>query len=78
MQKFLDKTAVVTGAAGGMGLAIASALARRGAYVRMLEQKSRPVLHKGKVELIQGDVSKPDFVKKAFEGLTKVDYIESI
>ncbi len=75
MQKFLNKTAIVTGAAGGMGLAIASALARRGSYVRMLDQKPEPVLPKGNVEFIQGNVSKPDFVEKAFEGLTKVNYL---
>ncbi|MCP3688067.1 MAG: SDR family oxidoreductase, partial [Gammaproteobacteria bacterium] len=75
MQKFIDKTAVVTGAAGGMGLAVASALARRGANVRILDQKPAPVLPKGKVEFMQGDVSKPEFVEKAFDGLTKLDYL---
>ncbi len=75
MQNFIDKTAVVTGGAGGMGLAIASALARRGADVRMLDKKPAPVLPKGKVEFMQGDVSNPDFVKKSFDGLTRLDFL---
>lgn len=77
MQNFQNKTAVVTGAAGGMGFAIAAALTKRGANVRMLDQKETPPLPKGKGDITfhQGDLTDPEFVKRAFDGLDTLDYL---
>lgn len=77
MQNFLGKTAVVTGAAGGMGLAIATALAEHGANVRMLDLKEAPPLPvgDGQVSFHKGDITDPVFVTQAFAGLTTLDYL---
>ena len=62
---FQGKSAVVTGAGGGMGLAIAQALLAEGCHVALLDLKAPPDLGKteGRALLCQGDVSDEGFVK---------------
>lgn len=43
MKNFADKVAVVTGAASGIGLGVASALSRRGARIAMLDVEEAPL-----------------------------------
>ncbi|MGH6934558.1 MAG: SDR family NAD(P)-dependent oxidoreductase [Dongiaceae bacterium] len=78
---FTDKTAVVTGAAGGMGLNIAQDLLAAGAQVAMLDIKDRPVeiAATGRAHYFQGDVSDDRFVADAtrqiFAKTGRVDYL---
>jgi NAD(P)-dependent dehydrogenase (short-subunit alcohol dehydrogenase family) len=61
---FAGRTAVVTGAGGGMGLQIASELLAAGAMVAGIDVKDRP---KGLADALfhQGDVSDDRFVRQA-------------
>jgi NAD(P)-dependent dehydrogenase (short-subunit alcohol dehydrogenase family) len=61
---FAGRTAVVTGAGGGMGLAIATGLLAAGATVVGLDLKQRPTALAG-TGYEQGDISDDDFVGKA-------------
>lgn len=67
-----DDTAVVTGAASGIGRAIAATLAENGAYVVGLDRREEPrgegpafrdVVERG--VLVAGDVTEPDDVRRA-------------
>ena len=80
MSDFTGKTAVVTGAAGGMGYCIAAMLAEAGANVRMLDIKDQPDLPKGAGEITyhQGNLADPAFVAKSFAGLTSLDYLANV
>lgn len=69
IMSFTGKTALVTGAGGGMGLAIARDLLARGANVTLIDQKPRPeALDRapGRALYCQGDLTDPDFVASAF------------
>jgi NAD(P)-dependent dehydrogenase (short-subunit alcohol dehydrogenase family) len=61
---FAGRTAVVTGAGGGMGLAIATGLLAAGATVVGIDLKPRPTALAG-AGYEQGDVSDDDFVGEA-------------
>ncbi|MFN0043503.1 MAG: SDR family NAD(P)-dependent oxidoreductase [Alphaproteobacteria bacterium] len=61
---FAGKSAVVTGAGGGMGLAIARALLAEGARVTALDVKARPEGIDGALYL-QGDIADEKFVADA-------------
>jgi 3-oxoacyl-[acyl-carrier protein] reductase len=78
---FTDKTAVVTGAAGGMGLKIAQDLLAAGAHVALLDIKDRPdvIAATGRAHYFQGDVSDDGFVgdavKQTFANTGRIDYL---
>lgn len=80
--KFSGKTALVTGAGGGMGLAIANQLIRRGVNVCLADVKPQPeniATGPGKSLYIQGDLSDETTVKqsvnRAAEEFGGVDYL---
>ena len=77
MSEFNNKTAMVTGAAGGMGYAIASALVKRGANVTMLDKQEQPNLPEGAgvTHYVRGDLTDFEYVKSAFSELTKLDFL---
>lgn len=63
---FAGKSALVTGAGGGMGLAIAEALLAEGAQVALIDLKPPPKPLGAKSLYLQGDVSDEAFVADAF------------
>ncbi len=80
---FTGKTAVVTGAAGGMGLNIALDLANHGAYVVLIDVKEPCAdltrIEGGKAHFAKGDVTDSVFVQRvmddAFEKTGRLDYL---
>lgn len=78
MQSFAGKSAVVTGAGGGMGLAIAARLMAAGARVTGIDLKERPAGLEG-AAYAQGDVSDDGFVAAAitdaFARAGRLDYL---
>ena len=79
---FEGKTAYVTGAGGGMGLAISRELVRRGTHVVMIDIKAQPSQvadGKGSFQYVQGDLTSEDTValsmKEAFEKRGRLDYL---
>jgi NAD(P)-dependent dehydrogenase (short-subunit alcohol dehydrogenase family) len=67
MASFAGRKAIVTGAGGGMGLAIVHALATAGAEVVAVDVKAPPEALDGVVEYQRGDVTDPDFVDAVVE-----------
>jgi 3-oxoacyl-[acyl-carrier protein] reductase len=63
---FAGKAAAVTGAGGGMGLAIARALIAEGAHVLALDMKPHPAGLDGAL-YVQGDISDEGVVRAAME-----------
>lgn len=59
MNDMTGRTAIVTGAGGGMGLAVVQELAQRGAHVVAVDVKAAPDELPGDVVYLQGDVSDP-------------------
>ncbi len=55
--RFRDRTGIVTGAGGGIGLAIAVGLAEEGAEVVAVDVKDRPTSLPPRCAYVQGDVS---------------------
>lgn len=76
---FAGKSALVTGAGGGMGLAIAEALLAEGAHVALVDLKPPSKTLGGKALYLQGDVSDETFVADAFSKAHKaagrLDYL---
>lgn len=79
---FAGKTAVITGAGGGMGLAIAQDLLAEGASVLMLDLKAAPEdldQASDRVLYRRGDVGDDDFVEaslhEAFRATGRLDYL---
>ncbi|KLN59599.1 short-chain dehydrogenase [Kiloniella spongiae] len=81
---FSGKTAIVTGAAGGMGLNIALDLADQGTHVVLIDIKPPSINlqeHKNKdlISFAQGDVTDSDFIKgvieKAYVETSRLDYL---
>lgn len=77
MDEFDGKTAVVTGAAGGVGYETATMLVAGGANVHILDLLDPPALPEGPGKAIyhQGDVTDWDFVSGVFDGLKRLDYL---
>lgn len=63
---FAGKTALVTGAGGGMGMAIAKALRAEGSHVALIDLKPAPAELGDRALYLQGDVSDEGFVADAF------------
>jgi 3-oxoacyl-[acyl-carrier protein] reductase len=78
---FTNKTAIVTGAGGGMGLNIARDLLAAGAHVTMIDLKPEPPadLPNGRARYLIGDVTEDTFVFKAvaqaFQETGRLDYL---
>lgn len=78
---FAGRSAIVTGAGGGMGEAIAKALAESGGYVMGVDVKDCPESLQGldNVDFMQGDLTDENFVndmaQKAFDKHKRLDYL---
>ena len=76
---FRGRTAVVTGAGGGMGLNIARDLVAEGATVAGIDLKERPADLPGEALYLQGDVGDDGFVgeaiRQAYEARGRLDYL---
>ena len=79
---FEGRTAVVTGAGGGMGLAIATALLDAGATVTLVDLKPAPPhleRHGERAHYARGDVTDEGFVGRTFDALVettgRLDYL---
>lgn len=77
MSDFENRTAVVTGAAGGMGYETAAMLVAGGARVTMIDLKDPPALPDGpgSASYVQGDITDWDFVSGVFDGLNSLDLL---
>jgi NAD(P)-dependent dehydrogenase (short-subunit alcohol dehydrogenase family) len=71
-----SQTAIITGAAGGMGAAIARALAEEGRPIILcdlhagpLEELAKTLAGKTTVEIVAGDVTAPDYTAKIIAAL---------
>ena len=65
MSNFTGLTAIITGAGGGMGLAIAADLASRGAHVVGVDLKEAPDSFPSSALYVRGDVSDPELAPAA-------------
>lgn len=76
---FSGKTAVITGAGGGMGFNIARDLLAAGAQVACIDLKEEPAGLTGGAQYFQGDVSDETFVgqaiQQAFQASGRLDYL---
>ena len=77
MADFEGKTAVVTGAAGGVGYETATMLVAGGANVHIIDLLDSPALPEGPGRAIyhQGDLTDWGFVSGVFDGLGQLDYL---
>jgi 3-oxoacyl-[acyl-carrier protein] reductase len=77
MDEFDGKTAVITGAAGGVGYETATLLVAHGADVHIIDLLDPPALPEGpgRATYHQGDVTDWDFVSGVFDGLKRLDYL---
>ena len=82
---FSGKSAVVTGAGGGMGEAIALALAKAGAKVTAIDMKGKPdslAAAGDRIHFAQGDLRDLSFVEKTIAGANqragRLDYLANV
>ncbi|MFL9937363.1 SDR family oxidoreductase [Paraburkholderia sp. RL18-103-BIB-C] len=84
MDNLAGKTCLITGAASGIGYAIALAMARRGAHVLLNDLPDRRGLSSladeiqrsgGTASLVAADVSDPVAVKAAFSDIRRIDVL---
>lgn len=77
MGDFDGKTAVITGAAGGMGYETAAMLVANGANVHIIDLLDPPPLPEGPGTAIyhQGDITDWSFVSGVFDGLKRLDHL---
>lgn len=77
--RFTGRTAIVTGAGGGAGLAIACALAAEGARIVAVDLKERPGELPDSSTYVRGDVTDPvlpdEVVERALEQGRGLDYL---
>jgi len=75
--KFDDKTAVITGATGGLGQAVVQAFLHQGAGVVALARHAGAMLSTGdrRLRFIPADVTHPEQVEQAIGGLHAVDFM---
>jgi NAD(P)-dependent dehydrogenase (short-subunit alcohol dehydrogenase family) len=66
-RRFAGRTAIVTGAGGGAGLAIATGLAAEGAAVVAVDLKERPAELPEACAYVRGDVTDPALPKQAVQ-----------
>jgi NAD(P)-dependent dehydrogenase (short-subunit alcohol dehydrogenase family) len=72
MADHVGRTAVVTGAGGGMGLAIARRLAERGALVVGVDVKPEPAESAPGITYLRGDVTDPELAPVAVLAATEL------
>lgn len=81
---FSGRVAVVTGAGGGMGLALAQKILRAGGSVVMIDVKERPesVKEGSNCVYARGDLTEPNFVSAtmevAFKKFGRIDYLANV
>jgi len=78
MSRFLNKTAVVTGGASGIGEAVVRRLAAEGAHVFIAdfnEQQSGMLASEIGAQAVHVDVSKPHSVSAAFDAIDRIDLL---
>lgn len=82
---FTNRVAVVTGAGGGMGLAISETILKAGGAVIMIDLKPEPEALSGAPDkrfYAQGDVTDPEFVSRVIdEGAARfgrIDYLANV
>jgi 3-oxoacyl-[acyl-carrier protein] reductase len=77
MGDFDGKTAVITGAAGGVGYETVAMLVAEGADVHIIDLLDPPALPEGagRTTYHQGDLCDWDFVSGVFDGLKRLDYL---
>lgn len=81
---FSGKVAIVTGAGGGMGLAIARAIAGSGGSVLMIDLKPKPeqIAESDTCIYAQGDLTDPTFVKSTVDAAAarfgRIDYLANV
>jgi uncharacterized protein YbjT (DUF2867 family) len=63
---------LVTGATGNVGMAVVRQLAAAGALVRALSRNPAPALCRPGVEAVAGDLSEPESLKGAFDGVERM------
>lgn len=81
---FSGRVAVVTGAGGGMGLALAQALLKSGASVLLIDVKDKPkeIIEGDTCVYAKGDLTNPKFVTDAvdaaFKKFGRIDYLANV
>lgn len=81
---FSGRAAVVTGAGGGMGLALAQAILKAGGQVIMIDVKPKPdgIAESSRCIYAQGDLTNAKFVSDTIDGADKkfgrIDYLANV
>lgn len=76
MSRFAGRKAVVTGAGGGIGQAIAAAIAAEGAAVTCVDLKERPAELPEGCAYLQADITEPGIADRAVEQATDGGHLD--